>query len=254
MDLVVYAHGRQWIPAFGSMPYETKLKYDWTAQTISNNTMVVDGISQKPTGTRHTEWPQDSNTDRVCGVLDHFDAQAKSVSAHCDNAYEGILLRRAVGLQEHTVVDTFSAADANGAEHQYDYMLHLDGQFESSSAPLEERAGKLGERCGYELVEQKRRGTAAGAFTLTFSRDGQQLRVWAPDGGSTDVIVAEGLTNSPERKMTMLVLRRQAARTRFLIVLEPVKAESPLRSVRLEGGELVMEFAGGARRVRVEPA
>lgn len=253
MDLVVYAHGRQWIPAFGSMPYETHWKYEWTAHTISNNTMVVDGISQKPTGTRHTEWPQDSNTDRVCGVLEHFDTQAKSASAHCDNAYEGIRLRRAVALQEHAIVDAFSAADTKGAKHQYDYVLHLDGQFESSSATLEPRPGKLGERCGYELVEQKQRGTAAGAFTLTFHRDGRQLRIWVPEDGETEVIVAEGLTNSPDRKMAMLVLRRKAARTRFLTVLEPVKPDAPLRAVRMEGSDVVMEFAEGARRVRVEP-
>src|SRR5271157_3383942 len=178
LNLVLYAHGRQWIPAFGSMPYETHWKYEWTAHTISTNTMVVDGISQKPTATKHTEWPQDSATDRVCGVLEHFDAQSKSVSAHCDNTYESIRLRRAVRLQDHAAVDAFTVSDAKGAEHQYDYVLHIDGQLEKSSTPLEPRAGKLGEACGYELVEQKQRGTVNGPFTLTFTKDGKQLRIW----------------------------------------------------------------------------
>ena len=32
MNIVLYAQGRQWIPAFGSMPYETQAKNDWTAE------------------------------------------------------------------------------------------------------------------------------------------------------------------------------------------------------------------------------
>ncbi len=249
LDLVLYAHGRQWIPAFASMPYETHWKYEWTAHTISNNTVVADGISQKPTATKHTQWPQDSNTDRVCGVLEKFDAQAKSVSAHCDNTYPDIRLQRALRLQDHTVVDAFTATDAKGAAHQYDYVLHVDGQFEKSTAPLEARSGKLGEACGYELVEQKQRGTIDGPFSLTFSNAGKKLRIWVPDGGATEVIIADGLTNSPDRKMAMVVLRRKAAQTRFLTVLEPVKAGDPVRAVRMEGGQVVIELASGTRRV-----
>lgn len=252
MDLVLYAHGRQWIPAFGSMPYETHWKVEWTAQTISNNTVVVDGISQQPTGTRQTQWPQDRASARVCGALERFDAQSKSVSAHCDNTYRDIRLRRALRLQEHMVVDAFTVTDAKGAQHQYDYVLHIDGQFENSSAPLEPRSGKLGEACGYQLVDPKQRGTAKGPFTLTFSNNGKQLRVWVPADDATEVIIADDLTSSPDRKMTMLILRRKAADTRFLTVFEPVNPGDVIRAVRTERAELVIESERGTRRVALE--
>ncbi|SPE37028.1 exported hypothetical protein [Candidatus Sulfopaludibacter sp. SbA3] len=252
MDLVLYAHGRQWIPAFGSMPYETQPKYDWTAQTISNNTVVVDGISQKPTGTRHTEWPQDRATDRVCGVLEGFDAASKSVSAHCDNTYPDVRLRRALRLQEHLVVDAFRVTDAKGAQHQYDYVLHIDGRFDASSTPLEPRSGKLGQTCGYPFVDQKQRGTVNGSFTLTFSNNGKQLRVWVAGDEATEVIIADGLTNSPDRRMTMLVLRRKAADTGFLAVFEPVNPGDAVNAVRIEKAELVIESPSGTRRLALE--
>jgi hypothetical protein len=251
LDMVLYAHGRQWIPAFGSMPYETHWKYEWTAQSVSKNTVVVDGVSQKPTAKKHTQWPQDSDTDRVCGVLESFDAQAKSVAAHCDNTYPDVRLQRALRLQDHVVVDAFTVNDAKSAEHQYDYVLHIDGRFEASSAPLEDRAGKLGEECGYQLVEQKKRGSASGPFSLTFANEGKQLHIWFPAELATEVIVAESLTNSPERKMAMLVLRRKAVQTRFLAVFEPAKAGEAVRAVRMENGSVVIELASGIRRVAI---
>lgn len=238
LNLVLYAQGRQWIPDFGSMPYETHWKAEWTAQSVSHNTIVADGISQNPTGKRNTQWPSDTAADRVLGLLDRFDAPNKAAGAHYERAYDGIRLSRAVNLAGSAAVDVFDAA--SGTEHQYDYVLHIDGALSSSSAPLEPASGKLGEICGYQLVEQKRRGHAAGPFQITFAADGKQLRIWSPGNEPTEIIVGEGLTNSPEQKMPMLILRRKAAATRFVSVFEPVKAGAEVRSVRLESGRVVI--------------
>jgi len=254
MDVVLYAQGRQWIPAFASMPYESSWKSNWTAQTISNNTMVLDGISQKPTGARQIEWPADTATDRVCGILERFEPQSKAVSAHCDNAYAGVRLRRSLCLAGHTVVDAFTVADLKGSVHQCDYVLHIDGQFERSSVPLTASSGSLGKTCGYQLVEQKMRASTESPITLTFAHEGRRLRIWVLGGEPTEVVIAEGLTNLPDRKMLMLVLRRRASRTRYLAVLEPVKANDPIVAVRTDAlqAEVVVEYSRAARRVPLE--
>ena len=249
LNLVLYAHGRHWLPDFGSMPYETHWKAEWTAHTVSHNTVVVDGVSQKPTGRRDNQWPSDTAEDRVSGVLERFDPGAKSVAAWSDRAYPGIRLRRAVRLDGSSAVDVFTAGDTARAEHQYDYVLHIDGQFEESSAPLAERSGKLGEACGYQLVEQRRSGTFKGPFHLAFARDGRRLRIWSAGEGTTDAIVGEGLTKTPDHKMTMLVLRRHGPEARFLLVLEPVDPADAIRAVRAEKAAVVIESAHGARRV-----
>jgi hypothetical protein len=49
--------------------------------------------------------------------------------------------------------------------------------------------------------------------------------------------------------MPMLVLRRKASDTRFVTVLEPVRAGDAIRAVKVEGADLVIESARGARRV-----
>jgi hypothetical protein len=250
LNIVLYAQGRQWIPDFGSMPYESRWKAEWTAQTISHNTVVVDGISQKPTAARVTQWPNDSAADRVLGVLDRFEALSKSVTAYCDSAYEGIRLRRAVRVVDGSVVDAFTVTDRKAAEHQYDYVLHIDGQLENSSVPLEPRPGKLGETSGYQLVEARQRGSAKDPFTLTFATEGKQLRLWVSGADATEIIVGDGLTNSPDARMPMLVLRRRTSHTRFVTVFEPVDARDAIRAVRTEGDDIVIESTRGTRRLR----
>lgn len=249
LNIVMYAQGRQWIPDFGSMPYETRWKSEWTAQTISHNTVVVDGVSQKPTGNRVVQWPTDSAADRVIGVLERFDARSKAASAYCDTAYDGVRLRRMVRLAGNAVVDAFTVTDRKGTEHQYDYVLHVDGELESSSLPLAPRSGKLGETSGYQLVEQKKRGAAKAPFTLTFTSEGKQLRLWVAGQDATEIIVGDGLTNSPDRRMPMVVLRRKASHTRFVTVLEPVSAQDNILGVRTEGAHIVIESARGTRRL-----
>src|ERR1019366_10594349 len=176
---------------------------------------------------------------------------SKSASAHCDRAYQGIHLRRAVQVNGNSVVDAFDATDAKGAAHQYDYVLHIDGQFDGGPAGVEARTGKPGEICGYQLIEQKRRGTVNGPFDLTFTNDGKKLRIWVPADGETEVIIGDGPTNRMDRKMTMLILRRKAAGTRFLTVIEPVNATDSVRSVRLEKGSVVIDSAKATRRAPI---
>lgn len=239
LNIVIYAQGRQWIPGFGSMPYYTHWKADWTAHSVSHNVMVVDGISQRPVGARDWAWPRDTAADRVLGKLESFDPRARLAGASCDRLYDGLVMRRTVRLDRNCVIDDYIAAPTSGsaASRRFDYVLHIDGRLESSSAPLSPRSGKLGDRFGYQLVEQKQALQTTGAVRFTFAAGDRRFRIWvAPvDGTPTEAIIAEGLTNSPEVTMPMLVLRRNGARARFVTVMEPVQAGAEVRAVKLLG-------------------
>jgi hypothetical protein len=261
MNLVLYTQGRQWIPAFGSMPYETHWKAEWTAQTVSHNTVVVDSVSQQPTGVRNIQWPTDDASDQVIGRLERFAPEAKLASASCDRAYPGMTLRRTVRLVGHDVVDDYSVVPESPSsernQHQFDYVLHIDGELTYSSLPLAQRSGKLGENCGYQYVEQKRVGATDSLLSLTFASGTKQLRLWniPTDSTPTDLIIGEGLTNSPDVKMAMLILRRKAAHARFVTLIEPVESHDPIRGARVEkntSGDadfLVLERSSGVQRV-----
>ena len=62
--------------------------------------------------------------------------------------------------------------------------------------------------------------------------------------------MGDGLTNSPDRKVPMVVLRLKTSHTRFVTVFERVGGQDVIRAVRTEGGDIVMESTRGTRRLR----
>lgn len=257
MSIVLYAQGRQWTPLVGSMPYESTWKAEWTSHTISHNTVIVGGSSQKPTGDRNPGWPADSHRDKVLGELDRFAPKQKRCVAHCDTAYDGVRLRRDVRLRGHCVIDVFDvepiASKTPTEPRQHDYVLHVDGELAEDSMGLKACSGKLGVKCGYQHVERRKIGEIADMGALTFRAGDKALRIWVVPaaGGPMNVVVADGLTNSPDARMPMLVLRQRGPRARFVTVLEPVDPDHRLRAVRLDKGCIVLEDGTGRDRVEL---
>jgi hypothetical protein len=254
LTIGLYALGRQWLPSFPSMPYETHWKAEWTAQTVSHNTLVIDGISQQPTGERDVQWPVDDAEHPVIGRLIDFAPESRRVSAECDSAYDGFVLRREVGLLGSCVVDALSAAPSAGAaagEHRFDAVLHIDGDLVESTVALTPAAGPLGEHCGYQYVEQVETATIEEPGSFTYAAGHERLRVWVlPTGGAPiTAIVATGLTDSPTGRMPMLILRMVADRATYVTVLEPVDPADPVTDVALE-----RDAAGAITGVSVERA
>ena len=226
LGIVVYSQGRQWIPNYGSMPYETHWKREWTSHSVSHNTLVVDGVSQQPAGTEDKMWPVDSSEQRVQGMLERFDPTTRIASAFCDTAYPGLTMKRQVRLREHCVVDRLEAAPNRGdsaAEHQFDSVLHIDGSFLESSLHFEPVSGALGTRCGYQLVDQLRTAAVENPSSVTFAAGKERLRIWIlPQKSPTQLFLGQGPTNSPEERKPMLILRQKGTRARFETVVEPL--------------------------------
>lgn len=263
LTLTLFSQGRQWLPDFGSMPYETSWKAEWTAQTVSHNTVVVDGISQLPTGDRNVQWPTDSAAARVCGRLLRFAPEEKGAAAACADAYPGLVLSRSVQLAGACVVDRFDVVAPPGASHRFDYVLHVDGALAESKGAFAAASGKLGERCGYQHVEQTQRAELTTPVTLTYTAGDRCLRLWivpADPSAGGQIILGQGLTKQPTEHLPMVVVRRQGAEATFLTVFEPLGGGNDLVAVRLGPSlpgqplTLVLERANGSEHVAVPRA
>lgn len=262
LNLVLYAQGRQCLPDFGSMPYESSWKAQWTSHTLSHNTLVVDEISQEPTGTVDRQWPVDSAAKKVLGKLEQFDAANHQVRASCESAYPGLRLERQVRLAGHCVLDELAvrpSQEGKAAQHQFDYVLHIDGRFLESTLKLEPRSGALGQQCGYQYVLQQQAGVVKGIQSVTFASEEHRLRIWIVplDETPTEIILGDGLTKQPGEKLPMLILRRRTEQTRFLTVLEPIRSGKPLENVQVSNSGvgsvqmLILKSASGTREFRV---
>lgn len=229
LGIVVAAQGRQWIPNYGSMPYETHWKREWTSHTVSHNTLVIDGVSQQPSGSEDKMWPCDTADQHIQGALERFDPAARIVAARCNSAYPGWSLRREIRLWNRCVVDRFDAdpdpgAPAkSGSPHEFDYVLHVDGEFEESNVPLAPLASPLGMRCGYQLIDHPQSATAQQPVRLTFASGSNRLRIWiVPQQAPVQIICGKSPTNSPEERKPLLIVRQTGDQARFFSVIEPV--------------------------------
>lgn len=235
LSLVLYARGKHWIPDFGSCAYESPEKAEWTAQTLAHNTMVVDGVSQYPTGPRNVMWPTDSADRQVRAALDFFhgDEVMKAAAAHCDSAYTDVRLARTLCLVGDVLFD-FYAADA-AAEHRYDNVFHIDGPLADIGVALAPKDGVLGEKCGYQHVSGVRQGVGEADFVSTWGGASGTLQVAVHGVKGTTVIVGEGPANSLTTRVPLLILRRSARQTLFAVAARP-GADSPAAIRWLETG------------------
>jgi hypothetical protein len=241
LSIAVYAQGHQWIPHYGSMPYESTWKSEWTSHTVSHNTVVVDGVSQEPAGQRNAMWPVDTGQHRVVGELNRFDAEERLVSASCTSAYPQLDLHRTVRIWRHCVVDVFDVGPAESRDsnqppdRQFDYVLHIDGRFAESTPSLAVSTDSLGDQCGYQHLRSRASTTATGTACLTFGERRRQLRIWVlPQTGPVSIHLADGLAASPTDLRPVLILRQRGIKARFATVIEPVVTKAPLTRTDVE--------------------
>jgi hypothetical protein len=211
----------------------------------------VDGISHRPTGDRNVQWPADTAADRVLGRLERFAPAERMVAATCDTAYPGLTLRRGVRLLGDLILDHFTVrptptgpegaagaafpAAQPAAEHQFDYILHVDGAPAGGTVELAPRSGPLGDRCGYQHVTQKAGAVLARPAALDFDFGHRRIRLWlVPVGGPAELTLAEGLTNSPTVRMAMVVVRRRGQAAEFVTLLEPISGAPRVTALGLQ--------------------
>ena len=233
LSIVAYAAGRQIIHDFGSCGYDSPEKGQWTAHTVSHNTITVDGISQYPAGSVDKTWPIDAPNRQAIGKLEffHADPGLKAARASCDTVYEGVELVRLVALAGNVLFDFHSVQ--SDAEHRYDYVLHIDGNLQTGTGALDpstltDLPDPLGERCGYQHIHKARAAgpTADGIVTL-WGREKPELQVSVcPSERETELIAAESITTALDKLMPMLILRRSAQSTTFATAIAPVSGDA----------------------------
>ncbi|NPV47868.1 MAG: hypothetical protein HPY69_12985 [Armatimonadetes bacterium] len=226
LSLVVYAHQMHLIPDFGSCGYDSAEKSQWTAQTISHNTVTVDQTSQWPADGVETTWPCDSAARQARGFLEcfHADPLLKAVQAYDDSTYPGVHQRRTVALLGSTVFDFLALTSAQ--KHTYDYALHVALPFAEANLPLAALADPLGSKLGYQHIHHARGSEPVdGAVQTEWREGGKRLRLSAAPAAGTQLIVADSITTSLDRLMPMQIIRREASSTVFAMVMQPFAGE-----------------------------
>jgi hypothetical protein len=171
---------------------------------------------------------------------------------------EGVDLRRTFVLTREYFLDVFSLASEK--EHTYDYLYHNFGRL-SVELDMRDHAGGIGppagwrgRRNGYEYLKSQKTARADGMIRALFEPPGLRVRFLMGAAPGTTVVQSTGpaYLYSPKvanhmKRAPVILCRREAARTRFVAVVEATPGSPRVESVRSgadEASHLAVEVRG----------
>ncbi|MCD7035525.1 heparinase II/III family protein [Metabacillus sp. GX 13764] len=194
LHLDFFADQEAFAPDFGTPSYGHTLYTGWYKQTVSHNTVTVDGVSQKETE----------------GKLDQFAAGSslQLMKASADGAYPGVSYTRSLLMWDQMILDIFQGEE-KGAIHQYDWVFHGMGET-SVSLDLQNRASSPGSRNGYQYVKNPKSAFTGNGFQAEWKLNGKVLKAASLPGSLEEAILAEGPgPSSDPAVLTPVLIERQ---------------------------------------------
>ncbi|MFP4249196.1 MAG: heparinase II/III family protein [Armatimonadota bacterium] len=237
----MHVMGRLFATDAGSVKYGNPAHRGWYKQTLSHNTVVVDGASQQPT-----------EGDLLFHV---FGDNVGLVGVESDEAYHGVTLRRVMALLPEGMLDITLALSDD--EHQYDWALHGRGELTPAAemTPLEAAPGEG----MYEWAEDWRTAGEVGALAGDWAIDEDvTIRIAHTVTPAAEVFTAIGRGNPASARDPFMMTRANTADAAWGTAAWWGSDEQPevalLRGTR-DGEELALneavgiEVTVGARRL-----
>lgn len=201
-----YGAGSMLAPDFGTPLYSHPLYKGWYKQTISHNTVTVDGVSQQASE----------------GKMILFSSQPffKHLYASANNVYENVTYERGIWMDDEYTLDWFYLKDPEKS-HQYDWTLHGLGTYQTN-LPLKQ-GSSLGTSGGYEQLKSIQTAPADKEWEGTWTLGENGLRISSIPFSTSQVSIAQapGPSNEPEKLTTMLIQRKTEKEARFVTILQP---------------------------------
>ena len=227
LNLILFANGERMSPDLGTPGYGIELNETWYRQTVSHNTVVIDGTSQGPcSGTLR----------RFVAVTEDGLSIADASACWNEGTYAGVTMRRAVLWRDGYFVDVFSVACDR--PRQIDWVYHNLGGFESTPE-IAACSGVLQDGIGYDCIEQVRRRKVDGDVTLSWQTAASRLDVFLLGSSGSEVITGLGPFNPAFVRIPMVIARRVARHATFVSVFLPSQVDTEARGrVRRLDGDL----------------
>ena len=193
----------------GTPGYGIDLHRSWYRQSLSHNTVVVDGHSQPPADGECVRF--DSGVRSDYGVAD------ARVSWE-EGPYEGISMRRSVLWMEEYFIDLF---EVQGTQtHQFDWVCRFRGRFSSASGLSDEGPVAL-EGDGYGHVAEPKAAIPDRSVSLAWGLPGGGFTLHLPREAGGRLIRGKAPSNPASSSCDLLIRRRNCAATTFVTLVHP---------------------------------
>lgn len=239
LSITIAGLGQILAPDPGSAGYGMPLHSRWYKQTLSHNTIVVDGKSQKPT----------------TGTLVAFETKGpvQVVSAMAGEAYPGVDWQRTVWLAKEgylVVLDTLKSQEAR----QFDWAFHNYGELSLPGLKLTAADREaFGTEAPYQVPQDLRSAREDDDVQAIWQVEQQKhVRLTVLRAPGTTVFSAVAPGNPARIDVPMILVRRKGTQATFAAVVEPSDGAFPVQRVQMSEGEVEVKAKGArARRFAV---
>jgi hypothetical protein len=219
LSLTGWAHGWRFSPDLGTPGYGVASLESWYRQTLSHNTVLLDGESQPP----------------AHGRLERFAPDAAIASVEWD----GVKLRRAVHARPDYFIDVVEVACA--APRRVDWIYHNAGMLADDSSSQAEITIPGG--IAYAHLSAIRRHPTAHPPQVEWRDGACGLRLWLPAAAGEQMFTGRSPANPPSTTYGFVLRRRQAATTVFVAVFHPYRDLPHVNAVTFhENGDLTIQL------------
>ncbi len=200
LSLTGWSHGWRFSPDLGTPGYGVESLESWYRQTLSHNTVLIDGESQPP----------------VTGELRRFENHGRFHIVEVAAEWPGVSLRRTLAASSEYFIDSFEVVCDQ--PRRIDWIYHNAGCLEALQGLEPVPAIQGGE--AYQHLKDVHEGTAAAPLSLRWLDAPHTMAAWIP---ASDERIATGLSpaNPPSEQFGFLLRIRQASRTTFWTVFHP---------------------------------
>jgi hypothetical protein len=213
----LFGAGRMLAPDFGTPGYSHPLYRSWYKQTISHNTVVIDGVSQQ------------ESTGEMITFANQKDFQY--MNAKANQSYKGVEYERSVWMDSNYILDWFHVSDSKN-NHNYDWFLHGLGTL---STDIKLKAVKSPAKAfgynknGYELLSKISSFQTLKSFEVSWNLSGNGFRLYSILGGQPSIIYSAegpGPSNKPNEKTPMVVQRQSGKSADFVNIYQPYNQQN----------------------------
>ena len=243
LGLTVFACGERQSPDLGTPGYGIDLFQGWYRQTVSHNTVVLEGKSQPAGAGRSIAFRADGpfqiadaavewGGDSVTGI----DAPTYGVDEEAPGVYRGASMRRAVLARGDYFVDIF-LVDAE-RERRIDWIFRNRGVL----APLGDGVPivpAILKGDGYEYIGDLSTRPAYDNIALNWQFGETGVKLFLAEMDGTTLYAGPAPGNPAEDLQDLLIRQRTASRTAFISVCHAYRDNPRIVSVTWHGSDMI---------------
>ena len=236
LSVSIYARGNPVATDLGTPGYGVALNETWYRQTLSHNTITLDGRSQPPAEGRLVRF----DTTRTGG----FEVVDASVAWERD-PYAGVAMRRVILWTDAYFWDVFHVAASQECRMDWVCRYQVNRQRQSG---LSRRGSISLSGDGYAHVREPVEFTPEEMVSLEWGLSKGGVGAFLPEDVSTQVILGKAPLQPASETGDLLIRRRTARETTFVALVHHWDTEPAVSRVEAIG----RDGAGGARGFLVQ--